>query len=323
VDDSGLTREQLLDIYYHLRLTRSLEERIGILYRQGKIFGGVYLSTGQEAVSVGAAFALEPRDIIVPSHRDMGAHLLRGIQPREVLAQYLGRVGGPSRGRDGNVHFGDVQRGDVAFISPMADGIPVATGVALALKRHGKRRVAMTWFGEGAASRGDFHEGINLAAVLQVPAVFVCNNNQFAYSTPLSRQARVPDISARAGAYGIPGVITDGNDVVEVYRAAREAVARARRGEGPTLIECKTMRMRGHSEHDDASYVPRDLLEEWRGKDPIQRFERRLREQRILDDAGVTQVTKRIADELEAAVAWAEASPFPKGEEIEQGVYST
>ncbi|HSD50092.1 MAG TPA: thiamine pyrophosphate-dependent dehydrogenase E1 component subunit alpha [Candidatus Methylomirabilis sp.] len=323
MDDSGLTREQLLDIYYHLRLTRSLEERIGILYRQGKIFGGVYLSTGQEAVSVGAAFALEPGDVIVPSHRDMGAHLLQGIQLREVVAQYLGRIGGPSRGRDGNVHFGDVQRGDVAFISPMADGIPVATGVALALKRQGKRRVAMTWFGEGAASRGDFHEGINLAAVLQVPAVFVCNNNQFAYSTPLSRQARVPDISARAGAYGIPGVLTDGNDVVEVYRAAREAVARARRGEGPTLIECKTMRMRGHSEHDDASYVPRQLLEEWRGKDPIQRFETRLQEQSILDDAGVTQITKRIADELEAAVAWAEASPFPEGKDVEQGVYST
>jgi len=323
VDDSRLTRDQLLDIYYHLRLTRSLEERIGILYRQGKIFGGVYLSTGQEAVSVGAAYALEPGDVIVPSHRDMGAHLVRGIQVREVLAQYLGRIGGPSRGRDGNVHFGDVQRGDVAFISPMADGIPVATGVALALKRRGNGRIAMTWFGEGAASRGDFHEGINLAAVLQVPVVFVCNNNQFAYSTPLSRQARLPDVSARAAGYGIPGVIVDGNDVLDVYRVAREAGARARRGEGPTLIECKTMRMRGHSEHDDASYVPRELLEEWRGKDPIQRLETRLREQGTLDEAGVARVAKRIADELEAAVAWAEGSPFPEGKDVEQGVYST
>lgn len=323
MDESGLTRDQLLDIYYHLRLTRSLEERIGILYRQGKIFGGVYLSTGQEAVSIGAASALEAGDIIVPSHRDLGAHLLRGIQPREVLAQYLGRVGGPSRGRDGNVHFGDIQRGDVAFISPMADGIPVATGVALALKRQGKARVAMTWFGEGAASRGDFHEGINLAAVLHVPAVFLCNNNQYAYSTPLSRQTRVPDIAGRAPGYGIPGTIVDGNDVLAVYRAAREAVTRARRGEGPSLIECKTMRMRGHSEHDDASYVPRGLLDEWRAKDPIHRFETRLREGGLLDDAAVEQVTTRIADELEAAVAWAEASPFPEGKDVEQGVYST
>lgn len=320
---SGLTRDQFLDIYYFLRLTRSLEERIGILYRQGKIFGGIYLSTGQEAVSVGGAYALEPGDIIVPSHRDMGAHLLRGIKPREVLAQYLGRVGGLSRGRDGNVHFGDIQRGDVAFISPMADGIPVAAGVGLALKRQGKGRVAMTWFGEGAASRGDFHEGINLAAVLQVPVVFLCNNNQFAYSTPLAKQTRVPDIAKRAQGYGIPGVIVDGNDVLEVYAAAREAVARARRGEGPSLIECKTMRIRGHSEHDDASYVPRELLEEWRAKDPIHRFETRLREWGVLNPETEAQTGKRIADELEAAVAWAEASPFPDGKEVTAGVYST
>ncbi|HSB78065.1 MAG TPA: thiamine pyrophosphate-dependent enzyme [Candidatus Methylomirabilis sp.] len=320
---SGLTREQFLEIYSCLRLTRSLEERIGILYRQGKIFGGVYLSTGQEAVSVGGAYALEPGDIIVPSHRDMGAHLLRGIKPREILAQYLGRVGGLSRGRDGNVHFGDIQRGDVAFISPMADGIPVAAGVGLALRRQGKGRVAMTWFGEGAASRGDFHEGINLAAVLQAPVVFLCNNNQFAYSTPLHKQTRVSDIANRGQGYGIPGVIVDGNDVLEVYAAAREAVARARRGEGPSLIECKTMRMRGHSEHDDASYVPRELLEEWRAKDPIQCFEARLREWGVLDPETETQIGKRIADELEAAVAWAEASPFPDGKEVAAGVYST
>jgi pyruvate dehydrogenase E1 component alpha subunit len=318
-----LTREQLLDLHYFLRLTRTLEERIGILYRQGKIYGGVYLSTGQEAVSVGATAALEPGDIILPSHRDLGAHLLRGIQPREVLAQYLGRTGGPTRGRDGNVHYGDIQRGDVAFISPMADSIPVAAGVALALKRQGKGRVAMTWFGDGATSRGDFHEGINLAAVLRLPAVFVCNNNQYAYSTPLNRQTLVPDIALRAAGYGIPGATVDGTDVLAVYRAARDAVARARRGEGPTLLECKTMRMRGHSEHDDASYVPRELLEAWRGKDPIQRLEARLRQAKILDDEGQTRMNKRLTEEIDAAVAWAEASPFPEGKDVEQGVYST
>jgi TPP-dependent pyruvate/acetoin dehydrogenase alpha subunit len=323
VDASDLTRDQCLDLYYHLRLTRSLEERIGILYRQGKIGGGVYLSTGQEAVSVGAAYALEEGDVIIPSHRDLGAHLLRGILPREVLAQYMGRVGGLSRGRDGNVHFGDVRRGDVAFISPMADGIPVAAGVALALKRLATGRVAMTWFGDGASSRGDFHEGINLAAVLHLPVVFLCNNNQYAYSTPLARQTAVPDIAARAAGYGIPGLIVDGNDVLAVFQAAREAVGGARRGKGPSLIECKTMRMRGHSEHDDASYVPRELLEEWRAKDPIQRFEARLREGGVLTSERETQVTRRITEELETAVAWAEASPFPDGRDVEQGVYST
>jgi len=321
--ESGIPRDQLLSMYYQLRLTRALEERLGILYRQGKILGGVYLSTGQEAVSVGAAATLAPGDVIVPSHRDLGAHLMRGIEPREVLAQYLGRVGGLSRGRDGNVHFGDVARGDIAFLSPMADGIPVAAGVALGLKRHGKSRVAMTWFGEGAASRGDFHEGVNLAAVLRVPVVFVCNNNQFAYSTPLGRQTREADIAVRAAGYGIPGVTVDGTDVVAVYGAAREAVERARRGEGPSLIECKTMRVRGHSEHDDASYVPKALLEEWRAKDPIGRYERRLRDWGMLDDEREAGVGKRISAELEAAIAWAEASPFPDPAEVEDGVYTS
>jgi pyruvate dehydrogenase E1 component alpha subunit len=321
VDD--LSPEHLLRLYYYLKLTRSLEDRLTILYRQGKILGGVYLSTGQEAVSVGAASVLEDGDVIVPSHRDMGAHLLRGIQPREVFAQYLGRLGGPSRGRDGNVHFGDMRRGDVAFLSPMADGIPIAAGVGLALKRAAQGRVCMTWFGEGAASRGDFHEGMNLAGVLRVPVVFLCNNNQYAYSTPLTRQTPLPDIAMRAPVYGMPGVVVDGMDVLAVHRAAREAVARARAGEGPSLIECKTMRLRGHSEHDDASYVPRAVLEEGRKRDPILTTERRLMESGVLDDSRRAEMGQRIARELEEALAWAEASPLPEGKDVEDGVYST
>ena len=181
----------------------------------------------------------------------------------------------------------------------------------------------MTWFGEGAASRGDFHEGVNLAAVLRVPVVFVCNNNQFAYSTPLERQTLVPDIAVRAAGYGIPGVTVDGNDILAVYGAARDAVARARRGEGPSLIECKTMRIRGHSEHDDASYVPKALLEVWRAKDPVRQHEARLREWGFLDDTADAEMTRRIVNELESAVAWAEASPFPEAKDVEQGVYSS
>ncbi len=319
---TSLTDEALLQIHYYLHLTRALEERLSILYRQGKIVGGVYLSTGQEAVSVGGAAALGPGDVIVPSHRDMGAHLLRGIAAREVVAQYLGRVGGPMRGRDGNVHFGDVARGDVAFISPMGDGIPVAAGVALGLKRKGEGRVCMTWFGEGAASRGDFHEGVNLAAVLNLPVVFICNNNQFAYSTPLQKQTRVADIAARAEGYGIPGKIVDGNDVLAVYEAAAEAVARARQGEGPSLIECKTMRIRGHSEHDDASYVPTELVESWRSRDPIRLFDEKLCGWGVLTDDAAASVRARITEELEAAIAWAEASPLPDPSEVAAGVYS-
>jgi TPP-dependent pyruvate/acetoin dehydrogenase alpha subunit len=317
-----MSDEELLHIRYYLHLTRALENRLSILYRQGKIAGGVYLSTGQEAVSVGGAAALGMGDVIVPSHRDMGAHLLRGIAPREVIAQFLGRLGGPMRGRDGSVHFGDVARGDIAFISPMGDGIPVAAGVALGLKRKKEGRVCMTWFGEGAASRGDFHEGVNLAAVLTLPVVLICNNNQFAYSTPLERQTRVADIAARAAGYGIPGTIVDGTDVVAVYEAAAEAVARARQGGGPSLIECKTMRIRGHSEHDDASYVPRELLESWRGRDPIHLFDDTQRNWGVLTDATAEAVRLRIAEELETAVAWAEASPLPDPSEVTEGVYS-
>jgi pyruvate dehydrogenase E1 component alpha subunit len=204
----------------------------------------------------------------------------------------------------------------------MADGIPVAAGVALAMKQEGMDRVAMTWFGEGAASRGDFHEGVNLAAVLCVPVVFVCNNNRYAYSTPVERQTRAPNIAVRAAGYGIPGVTVDGNDILAVYGAVRDAVARARRGEGPSLIECKTMRIRGHSEHDDASYVPKGMLDAWREKDPIKRYDARLRQWGILDEAAEAETTRRIAAELEAAVAWAEASPFPDPQEVEEGVYS-
>jgi pyruvate dehydrogenase E1 component alpha subunit len=204
----------------------------------------------------------------------------------------------------------------------MADGIPVAAGVALAMKQEGTGRVAMTWFGEGAASRGDFHEGVNLAAVLRVPVVFVCNNNQFAYSTPLERQTRVPDIAVRAAGYGIPGMTVDGNDVLAVYGAALEAVARARRGDGPSLIECKTMRIRGHSEHDDASYVPKDMLNAWRAKDPIRQYEARLRKMGILSDTEEADIVRRIATEVEGAVVWAETSPYPDPKDVEHGVYS-
>jgi pyruvate dehydrogenase E1 component alpha subunit len=320
--EPDLPRDALRSMYFFLKLTRALEERLAILYRQGKILGGVYSSTGQEAVSVGAAFALGADDVIVPSHRDLGAHLVRGIEPKEVVAQYLGRMGGLSRGRDGNVHFGDVQRNDIAFLSPMADGIPVATGAALALKQQEQGRVVMTWFGEGAASRGDFHEGINLASVLHVPVVFICNNNQYAYSTPLDRQTRVPDIAVRAAGYGIPGITVDGTDVLAVHAAAREAVDRARRGEGPSLIECKTMRVRGHSEHDDASYVPKEMLEEWRARDPIRTYGERLRMSGVIDAAAEAALDRRISEELEAAVAWAEASPYPDPKDVEQGVYS-
>jgi pyruvate dehydrogenase E1 component alpha subunit len=247
---------------------------------------------------------------------------VKGVQPKEYMAQYLGRRTGLTRGKDGNVHFGDLRRHIIGFISPMADGIPVAAGAALAFQIRREPRIAVAYCGDGASSRGDFHEGLNLAAVLTLPIVFICHNNQYAYSVPLSRQMAVPHVADRAKAYGFPTQIIDGNDVLAVYEATKEAAARARSGGGPTFIECKTMRMRGHAEHDDASYVPRELLEEWRRKDPLQRFETTLREREVPEES-MRAVQVRVLKEIEDAVDFAEQSPLPDAHEALEGVFAT
>ena len=316
-----LEREDLLNLYYYMRLSRAIEQRIRKLYLQGKIVGGVYCSDGHEAISVGSAYALKKEDIAAPLHRDMGAHLVRGLSPRQIFAQYLGRSTGPTRGRDGNVHTGSLAVGTIAMVSMLGTSIPVAAGAALAFKIRSEPRVALTFIGDGGSNTGDFHEGLNFAAVLQLPLVVVCENNQFAYSTPLKKSLRVEDIAVRAQGYGIPGVVVDGNDVLSVYHAAKEAVERAREGGGPTFIEAKTMRVRGHSEHDDAFYVPKELIEEWTRRDPIQRFESHLRAQGIMDDSLYGEVSRRIERELEQAVEWAERSPFPDPSELADGLF--
>lgn len=318
-----LERDDLLNIYYYMRLSRSIEDRIRKLYLQGKIVGGVYCSDGHEGISVGAAYALKKDDVAAPLHRDMGLHLVRGMTPRRIIAQYLGRRTGPMRGRDGNVHTGDLSLGTIAMSSMLGTSIPVAAGAALAFKIRGEPRVAITFIGDGGSNTGDFHEGMNFAAVLKVPVVVICENNQFAYSTPVEKSLAIADIAVRAQGYGMPGVTVDGNDVLAVYEATHEAVERARAGGGPTFVEAKTMRMRGHSEHDDASYVPKGLLAEWAKRDPIQRLEARLREQEIVDDSLVAEVGRRIERELDAAVEWAENSPFPDPGELTEGVYKT
>ncbi len=292
---AGIKRADFLQMYYYLRLTRTLEDRITALYRQGRIVGGVYTSNGMEAISVGYASALERDDVIAPFHRDMGAFL---------------------------VHIGDLKRGVIGFVSHLADNLPVATGVALAFTMRGESRVVITNTGDGGTSRGDFHEAMNFGAVRRLPVVFFCNNNQYAYSTPLSLQMAIPNVVDRAQAYGMPGEIVDGNDVAAVYEAARRAIQRARGGGGPTFIECKTMRMHGHSEHDSAKYVPRELLEEWKAKDPILKAEKMLRELGHADDAAFKEVGERVKKEVEAGLEFAERSPLPEGPETLEGVFA-
>src|SRR4029453_2520735 len=312
----------LLVMLYYMKLTRELEFRIERkLYRQGKIVGGVYVGRGQEAIAVGSCIDLRQDDVVCPSHRDMGAYLIRGMSLRTILAQYMARKTGGTRGKDGNMHMGDLSKGLIAFVSMLGDNVPVATGIGLSFKMRGQDRAALCFFGDGATSRGDWHEGINMASVFKVPVVFICNNNQYAYSTPLERQMAVENVADRAEAYGMPGEIVDGNDILAVWDAATRAIARARAGGGPTLIECKTFRMTGHSAHDDAGYVPPELFEFWEERDPISRFERFLIERGSLDKSGIAELQHRINHEIDEAIQIAEKDPFPEPEDCLKDVY--
>jgi len=319
--ETSLGRERQLELHRWLRLNRLVEDRLTNLYRQGKVVGGLYSSRGQEAVSVGSACALGPRDVVGPLIRNLGALLVRGVAPREIFTQYMARGTSPTGGKDCNLHFGDLRRGLVSPISMLGALVPVMAGVAFAAKYGKKDHVALTYIGDGGTSTGDFHEGMNLAAVLEVPLVVIAEHNGYAYSTPTARQMKIRDLAQRAAAYGIPARIVDGNDVLAVYEATRKAVAAARGGGGPQMIEVKTFRMKGHAEHDDAGYVPRELVEKWRAKDPIERFERHLLATRLATAAELEAATARIQRDLDAEVDAALAAPMPPPERAAEGVY--
>ena len=301
-----LQPEDRVALLRHMLLMRAIEERAMNLYRQGKVPGSFYDGFGQEAVSVGAAFAMSAQDRLCILHRDLGAHLVRGVEPARILAQYMGRADGITRGRDGNVHFGDHTKGCVGMVSMLPDMMLVATGMAMAFRLRDEARCAITWFGDGSTSRGDFHEAMNWAAVQQLPVIFVLENNQYAYSTPLSQQFLVDPIE-RAAAYGFPGVKVDGNDVEAMFDATWEARERAISGGGPTLLEAVTMRMHGHAAHDDMKYVPKEQVEEWRRKDPIDRQSVRVAELGVDVDA----LRDEVRAQVDAAAEEAMRSPMP------------
>lgn len=315
-ETAGLTREDRVELLRSMLLMRAIEARALLLYRQGKVPGSFYDGYGQEAVSVGAAFAMAPQDRLCILHRDLGAHLVRGVEPVRVLAQYMGRAGGVTGGRDGNVHFGDPALGCVGMVSMLPDMMCVAAGMAMAFKLRGEARVALTWFGDGATSRGDFHEAMNWAGVQRLPVVFVLENNQYAYSTPTEKQFAVDPVE-RARVYGFPGVTVDGNDVEAVFEATRAARERALAGEGPTLIEAVTMRMHGHAAHDDMRYVPPEQLAAWAERDPIDRQERRL----AAAGVDVAEVRAAVDAEVAAATEEALASPMPDPAQAARGVF--
>jgi pyruvate dehydrogenase E1 component alpha subunit/2-oxoisovalerate dehydrogenase E1 component alpha subunit len=305
-----------------MQLNRRLEEQLSHLYRQGKIVGGLYSSLGQEAISVGSTYALQKRDWIAPMIRNVGAVLVKGYRPRDILMQYMAKADSPTGGKDGTAHFGDLkERRVISPISMLGDLIPVMTGIGLGARYLGRDEVALTWIGEGGSSTGVFHEGLNFAAVHKAPLVLVLENNLWAYSTPSYLQSAITDFADRAKAYGIPGIIVDGNDVLAVYETASAAVERGRRGNGCTLIEAKTFRRKGHAEHDSAGYVPEGTRKEWAAKDPIARYETYLTEHKLWTDKEKQAIVARIDRELKEELAAAEASPMPEPAVAGQGVY--
>src|SRR5436190_8144513 len=320
--DDGLNREDRLGLLRFMLMMRASEERALTLYKQGKVPGSFYDGRGQEAISVGAAWPLGPRDRLCILHRDLGAHLVRGVTPDRYLGNYMGRSGGVTGGKEGNMHFGDRRLGCVGMVSMLPDMALVANGIALAIRMRREPRVALTFFGEGSTANGQWHEAMNCAGIRRLPVVFVLENNGFAYSTPNELEFAVDPVE-HAHAYGFDGVTVDGNDVEAVVGAARDAVELARTGGGPTLIECRTMRMHGHGAHDDMSYVPDELLEEWARRDPIDRYRERLVAERGFDAAEVestqAEVDRYVAECAERALA----SPMPDPGVALDGVFAT
>lgn len=321
---AGLSPRQLLDLYYYMRLTRTLEERLVLLKKQGFIPGGVYRSLGQEADAVGSAYALGPRDILAPMIRNLGSLLVRGGKPIEVLRQTMAKATSPSRGRELGFHFADLDRGFIGHIANLGDMVPVMAGVALAFKMQGEPRVALVYSGDGATSTGAFHEGLNFAAAQRLPLVIVVEANGYAYSTPPSRQYALVNLVDKAAAYGAAGVQADGNDVLEVHRVTREAVERARTGAGVTLIELKTYRRTGHAEHDDQRYVPAGEVERWATtNDPLDRFAAMLtRGLAVCSPADLAMVDDRALEEVEGALRECAVDPEPSGESALEGVWT-
>lgn len=318
-----LTRDQLLELYYWMVLTRSFDERMLAYWKQGKGVGGTYSQRGHEAISVGAGYALAPDDIVAPMHRDLGTYLLRGLTPRRIFASLLGKETSVNRGRDSNLHgLGDLNLGIVGFISHLPLSLPVTVGVAMSFKLRKEPRVALTFTGDGSSSAGVWYESLNLAALYNAPVVVIVENNQYAYSTPVTAQTRAKHIADRAVGFDMPGVIVDGNDVETVYAVVKEAVERARSGGGPTLIEAKTMRMRGHAIHDGAEYVPAELLAEWEARDPVAQFHTRLLRDGVADETELDEIRQRTLIEIEDAIQYAEDSPLPDPETITDGVYA-
>jgi pyruvate dehydrogenase E1 component alpha subunit len=310
-----LSSEQLLEMFYWLKLIRAFDLRLSTLVKQGKVRSGVYTGIGQEAIIVGTCFGLRREDFICPLHRDLGAFLMKGVDARTMMSQMFAKVTGLSKGRDSALHSGVNELGIFGNTSMLGANLPVAAGIGYTFKMEKSDNVVIAYFGEGASNVGDFHEALNFAGVQQLPIVFICENNQYAYSVPLEKTMAIDDVAIRAEGYGFEGIAINGNDVLAVYQAMQGALARARGGDGPTLIECKTYRWHGHSEHDKAFYRTDEELAMWKSRDPIPTFTTYLRARHVLDDAKLKEIEDRAAQTIDDAVEFASNAPDPAPED--------
>jgi TPP-dependent pyruvate/acetoin dehydrogenase alpha subunit len=316
-----LSKDQCLELYRWMLLNRRMEQALENLYKQGKVVGGVYFGLGQEACSCASAYALGPDDWFAPMIRNQGSQLVRGFHARDIMMQYMAKADSPTRGKDGTSHYGDIEkRNMVSPISMLGDLLPVMAGVSLGARLQGKELACLTWIGDGGQSTGVSYEGINFAAVRKLGLVLIVESNLWAYSTPSEYQVAIKDLANRAIGYGVPGVIVDGTDACQVYDATYEAVERAHRGDGPTMIEAKMMRMKGHAIHDAAAYVPKELLEFWRKRDPIDRFEKFLLGKKWLRPEQNRKLIDEVEKELEADREFAMNSPMPEPHTAAEGV---
>src|SRR5437016_5656072 len=317
-----LAPEQLLEMFYWLKLIRAFDERLSILVKQGKVRSGVYTGIGQEAIIVGTCYGLRKEDFICPLHRDLGSFLMKGVEPRVMMSQMFGKVTGLSKGRDSALHSGADELGIFGNTSMLGSNLPVAAGLALTFKMEKTDNVVIAYFGEGASNTGDFHEALNFAGVQQLPVLFICENNQYAYSVPVEKSMAIDDVADRAQGYGFDGVAINGNDVLAVYQATQGALARARGGDGPTLIERKTCRWHGHPEHDQSSYPSAEELATRKSREPIPTFTTYLRARHVLDDAKLKEIEARVTATIDEAVEFAMNAPEPNPEDAITDLYA-
>jgi pyruvate dehydrogenase E1 component alpha subunit len=318
----AIEKEKLMDMYKTMVRIRCFEERVAQEFAAGNIPGTVHLCIGQEAVAVGAMANLRADDYILSTHRGHGHLIAKGGKTDRMMAELYAKRTGYNKGKGGSMHIAHVDIGMLGAVGIVGSGIPVATGAALSAKMRGTDQVTICFFGDGASNIGRFHEGINLGAVWCLPVIYICENNLWAVSVSASCAMKITNIADRAAGYGIPGVVVDGMDVIAVYEVVNEAVARARRGEGPTLIEAKTYRFRGHFEGDSQVYKPKAEVEEWRKKDPLPGFKKQLIEMRILTEKEAGEIDQEMVEEMDKAVKFAEESPFPDPEETLEDVYT-